>query len=319
MRIVRDPQRAVISPAAVVSIGNFDGVHLGHQALLQRCREHARPGEEVAVVTFEPLPKFFFDQPGSPPRLSGAAQRLALLAQAGVDLVWAMRFNGRLAAMPAREFVERVLVKALHARQLVLGGDFRFGRGREGGIDLLREYGQEMGFGVEVHEPVVIDGQRVSSTGIRQALAAGELAQAARWLGRPYALCGRVVHGRQVGRVLGYPTANIRMADGKYPAGGVFAVRARLRQPGSDGPWLDGVASIGVRPAVGGGEPLLEVHLFDFSGDLYGQRLETRLLEKIRDEANFASLDALKQQMHEDENRARQILASDPHRAPLAG
>ena len=319
MRIVRDPQGAVISPAAVVSIGNFDGVHVGHQALLQRCRERARPGDELAVVTFDPLPRFFFNRPSAPPRLSGAGQRLALLARAGVDLVWTMRFNDRLAAMPARDFVEQVLVKALNARHLVLGGDFRFGRGREGDISQLREWGKVWGFGVEEHPPVMMDGQRVSSTGIRNALASADIQQASRWLGRPYSICGRVVHGRQVGRTLGYRTANVRMVDGKYPVGGVFAVRARVRRPTGDGPWLDGVASLGVRPAVGGGEPLLEVHLFDFNDDLYGQRLETRLLEKIRDEANFDSLEALKQKMQDDESRARRILGSESRRAPVAG
>lgn len=308
MRIHRDPYAAAISPSSVVSIGNFDGLHLGHQALLQRCRQHLRPHQDLAVVTFDPLPRYHFDRASAPPRLTGPGQRLALLARAGVDLTWMMRFNARLAAMPASEFVMQVLVHGLAASHVVVGDDFRFGRGREGTLDLLRSLGERHGFAVDVHAPVVVDGQRVSSTAIRAALAAGDLRQAECWLGRPYSLCGRVVRGRQVGRTLGYPTANVRTADGKCPLSGVFAVRARLRAPGADGPWQDGVANLGVRPAVGGGEPLLEVHLFDFHGDLYAQRLETRLIGKLRDERNFDSLEALGAQMKEDEDKARALL-----------
>lgn len=310
MRIYRDPHAAVVSQSSVVSIGNFDGVHLGHQALLQRCGELRQPHQELAVVTFDPLPRFYFDRQSAPPRLTGPGQRLALLARGGVDLTWMMRFNARLAAMPAQDFVRQVLVRGLGASAVVVGDDFRFGRGREGTLDLLRGLGDEHGFSVHVHPPVVVDAQRVSSTAIRTALAGGDLRQAERWLGRPFSLCGRVVRGRQLGRTLGYPTANVRTADGKCPARGVFAVRARLRAAGADGPWHDGVANLGVRPVVGGGEPFLEVHLFDFHGDLYAQRLETRLIGKLRDERNFDSLEALRTQMQQDEDKARALLGA---------
>lgn len=324
MRIFRDPKAARLSDGSVVTIGNFDGVHRGHQALIERCRERAgeHSGQqsgaelEVAVVTFEPLPRFWFDRQSAPPRLTGPAHKLALLASHGVDLAWAMRFNGALASMPAPEFVRRVLVEGLAARHLVLGGDFRFGRRREGGLDLLEDLGRVHGYTVEMLPSVEDGGKRISSTRVRAALAEGRFEDASRLLGRPFSLCGRVVAGQRLGRSLGYPTANLRRPDGKCPVAGVFAVRARVHGRGPDEPgsgtWRDGVANLGVRPAVGGGEPLLEVHLFDFDGDLYGRRLETHFVAKLRDEAHFETLDALKSQMCQDEARAREWLASNP-------
>lgn len=310
MRIHRDPNCTAISASSVVCIGNFDGVHSGHQALIRRCRQHLQAGQDLAVVTFDPLPRYFFDAQSAPARITGPAQRLALLSQYGVDLAWMMRFNARLAGMSAEQFVQRVIVDGLAATKVVVGEDFRFGKGRAGTLDLLRTLGAIHGFAVEAHEAVLLNGQRVSSTAIREALKLADFDAAAGMLGRRFSLCGRVIRGRQVGRQLGYPTANVRIWDGKCLTRGVFAVYARRRKGGKKGPWLPGVANLGMRPAVGGGEPLLEVHLFDFQDQLYGERLETRLVAKLRDEANFDSLGALKGKMIEDEKNARAILGT---------
>ncbi|KAA9132544.1 bifunctional riboflavin kinase/FAD synthetase [Marinihelvus fidelis] len=306
MRFFRDPPDPGPDGPTVVTIGNFDGVHLGHQALIRRCRQVAGESGRVAVVTFEPLPRAWFSPDTAPPRLAGPAQKLALLQSAGVDLAWVMRFNGRSAALGADDFVTRVLVQGLAATHVVIGHDFRFGCGREGDFDRLRELGRAHGFGVEALAPVQVDGQTVSSTVVRAALTAGRFDQAAAALGRRYTLCGRVIRGRQLGRKLGYPTANVRPPRGGSPLAGIYAVHARV----AGGPWRPGVASLGHRPAVGGGEALLEVHLFDFDGDLYGQRLETRFVEWIREERNFDDLAALTAQMNNDEDRARAILAA---------
>jgi riboflavin kinase/FMN adenylyltransferase len=318
MRLFRDHHHTGLSTASAVAIGNFDGVHLGHQALLRCARRQAEaagegsgastPAWDTALVTFEPLPRAFFAPDQAPPRLSGPAEKLRQVRAMGVDLTWLMRFNGALAALTARDFVERILVDGLGARVVVVGEDFRFGRGREGDLDMLRELGREFRFGVEAVAAVTLDGTRISSTAIRAALASGDLATAGAMLGRPYAVTGRVVRGRQLGRELGYPTANLRPWGGKTPLNGVFAVRARIGK----GAWRDGVASVGTRPAVGGGEPLIEVHLFDFDGDLYGQKLETRFLSRLRGELDFPGLEALVKQMKNDESEARSVLTATP-------
>lgn len=315
MRFFRDPPRLDPDSSSVVTIGNFDGVHVGHQALISRCRELARPGESVAVVTFEPLPRAWFDPASAPARITGPAQKLAALDKSGVDLAWMMRFNGRLAAMSAREFVEAVLVRGLRARHVLLGPDFRFGRGREGDVAQMSALGDALGFGVETLDPVQVGGKRVSSTGIREAMAAGKIRRAASWLGRPVTLCGRVVRGRRLGRELGYPTANVQLPRGGSPLNGIFAVRARVGAGTESDFWYDGVANVGHRPAAGGGDALLEVHLFDFDGGLYGRWLETRFVERLREEQDFPGLDALVAQMKQDETRARAVLAGSP--APM--
>ncbi len=232
-------------------------------------------------------------------------QKLVLLRDAGVDLVWMMRFNGRLASMAARDFVTDILVARLAAQCVVVGDDFRFGHGREGDTGMLADLGLAMGFETEAVASITHNGERISSTAIRERLVKGDIAGAREMLGRPYRLAGRVLRGRRLGTELGYPTANVRPPGGISPMTGVFAVRARTDK----GAWLDGVASMGTRPAVGGGAPMLEVHLFDFSGDLYGRRLETEFVEKLREEEDFASLDALIAQMAKDAARAREMLA----------
>lgn len=307
MRIIRDNPGDAISASSVVTIGNFDGVHLGHRALIERCIEVAGKGSESAVVTFEPLPQAYFAPDRAPARLSSTAQKLELLEQTGIDLVWLMRFNRELAQMEAADFARRVLADTLSASLVVVGEDFRFGRGREGDLGLLTELGAELGYRVETVGDVELDGMKVSSTAIRDALERGDFSRAERLLGRRFTVQGVVIRGSRLGHELGYPTANMRPEAEPCPLAGVFAVRARQLP---EGHWRNGVASLGVRPAVGGREFLVEVHLFDFDGDLYGKRLEVDFLEKIRDEQNFPSLDELATQMRRDEARAREILAA---------
>ncbi len=308
MNLLRDHDHQDLCASSVVAIGNFDGVHRGHQALLSNARTLQEPGDALALVSFEPLPKAFFTPEQAPARLMGPAQKLRFLRGQGVDLAWLLRFNKALASMEPEAFIERILVRGLRARGVVVGGDFRFGRARQGDLALLRDLGEAFGYET-IEVPAVCErGERISSSALRKALAEGHFKRAEAYLGRPYSVEGRVVRGAQLGRRLGYPTANIRPWRGSTPLHGVFAVRARL--PGKA--WLDGVASVGVRPAVGGGEPLIEVHLFDFSGDLYGCRLEVRFLSRLRGEEDFPEIDALVRQMKQDEARARTLLARAP-------
>ena len=312
MRLVRDSSKSGLSDDSVVTIGNFDGIHKGHHALIGRCRELASNGLEIALVTFEPLPQVLFTPGRAPARLTSVRQKLQLFAKSGIDLVWMMRFNQGLASMSARSFVQRVLVGGLSAKYVVVGEDFRFGEARSGNLRLLRELGVEFGFLVEEIPAVVEGGERVSSTVVRTALADGNLARAERLLGRPFSMQGRVFRGTQLGRKLGYPTANMRLAAEPSPLAGVFAVQTRVVAGPGRATWMDGVASLGRRPVVGGKEFLVEVHVFDFDEDLYGQRLEVRFIRKLRDEVKFENLDALVDQMHRDEAQARDAL----HKAP---
>lgn len=307
MRLFRDLSHTRLSMGSIVTIGNFDGVHRGHQALIHRCQVRAGQGLDLAVVTFEPLPQAWFRPEIAPGRLTSPRQKLELFAAAGMDLAWMMRFNQELAELPARDFVERVLVNALSARHVVVGDDFRFGRAREGNLDMLSALGAEFGFEVEV-VPEVVDAQgRISSSAVRNALARGDFGRVSQLLGRPYTMQGRVFRGSQLGRKLGYPTANMRLAAAPSPIAGIFAVRSRV-MGAADSHWMDGVANLGRRPAVGGGDFLVEVHLFGLDLDLYGRRLEVQFVEKIREEANFSNLEALRAQMGRDEAQARRIL-----------
>jgi riboflavin kinase/FMN adenylyltransferase len=298
--------RRVYAPAgAAVAIGNFDGVHRGHLALIDRCRQLAGPRQAIAIVTFEPLPQAFFRPEQAPARLTTVYQKLSLLRAAGVDLTWMTRFDGRFAGLTPREFVEQVLVAGLGARQVVIGADFRFGRGREGDVTSLAALGDEFGFGVHVEPAVLCNGERISSSGIRRHLADSEFVEAAALLGRPFRMEGHVTRGAGLGRKLGYPTANLRIRAEPSPLGGVLAAFSRV----VGGDWLPAVTNLGRRPAVGGGEPLLEVHFFDLDQDLYGQRLEVQFVAKLRDEQDFASMDELVQQMKNDAALARACLA----------
>lgn len=298
--------------SSVVTIGNFDGVHLGHRALLRRCAELAGKSESVSVVTFEPLPQAVFNPASAPARLTTVYQKLELLRAAGVDRVWMLRFDADLAALSPLEFVTRVLVDGLAARFVVVGEDFRFGHRRAGDVACLRTLGEEFGFAADTPRAVYLESERISSTAIRAALADGNLELAARMLGRPYRMEGHVVVGQRLGRALGYPTANLRIRAKPAAVAGVFAIYVRVpayhNDPHGQHTWLPGVSSLGWRPTVGGKEPLLEVHLFDFDRDLYGQRLEVEFVAKLRDEAHFEAIESMVAQMRRDEAEARLIL-----------
>lgn len=281
-------------------------MHLGHLELLEICHALATGGEQLAVVTFEPLPTASFTPEKAPGRLTTVYRKLAHLRSLGVNLVWMMRFDDTFARLSAQEFVSRILVDGLNAKAVVVGHDFRFGRGKEGNVEMLRTLGQEFGFRVVIVPPVSLNGERISSSGVRERLVAGDFEAAAEFLGRPFRMGGHVVHGQALGRKLGYPTANLRIRSEPSPMTGVMATWARI----NGGPWLPSVSNLGRRPAVGGGEPLLEVHFFDFDEDIYGQRLDVQFVAKLRDELHFDSLDALVEQMKKDDKAARDILAA---------
>ncbi|HEU0276444.1 MAG TPA: bifunctional riboflavin kinase/FAD synthetase [Rhodanobacteraceae bacterium] len=308
LRIHRDIAGPCLAPqGSVLAIGAFDGLHRGHAALLERVVKRAGElGVASAVVSFEPLPRAYF-APAPLARLSTVREKLCGIEATGVELLLLLRFNRALAHMIASDFVHRVLVARMGAREIWVGKDFRFGHQRAGDVETLDALGGAGGYEVRVLDAVsVTDGERVSASRVRGALAAGDFAHAARLLGRPFTMGGRVAHGRRLGRRLGYPTANLRLGRRVSPLNGIFAVRVR----GVGERALPGVASLGVRPTVtGGGEPLLEVHLFDFAGDLYGRRIEVEFVAKLRDEEKFADLDALRAQMDRDAAAARAMLA----------
>lgn len=309
--LFRDPQGPCLAPrGSIVCVGAFDGLHLGHRALLSECVARARTaGLEAVALSFEPLPREFFGGEQPPARLQLPRARFEGLAALGCDRVGLLRFNRALASMSAEDFVRDVLVGRLQAREVWVGPDFRFGRGRAGDVALLRRMGNALGFAAHSLDIVTcVDGERVSSSRIRDALAAGALELAGSLLGRPYAISGRVVRGKQLGRQLGYPTANQRFGRCLPALWGVYAVRVHGL---GDAPRA-GVASLGRRPVVQGREPLLETHIFDFSGDLYGRRLCIEFVAKLRDELNFPDLPALVAQMDRDAARAREILAHPP-------
>jgi riboflavin kinase/FMN adenylyltransferase len=305
MQIIRDNPGRQLLQSSVVTIGNFDGLHLGHQTLIRCCESLADGQRPIAVVSFEPLPLVWFKPESAPARLMSVRQKLEYLKNEGIDLVWLMRFNRALADMSAEDFVSEVLVKTLAARDVVVGEDFHYGKGRKGDMDSLRRAGKKLGFDLSTISMVDVDGLRASSTSIRSCLAAGDLVQAKHLLGRSFRMAGRVIRGRQLGRKLGYPTANMRLAATPSPLKGVFAIRARWGDSG----WRDGVANLGTRPAVGGEGFLVEAHLFDFNDSLYGRRLEIEFIKKLRDEAHFENIDDLVVQIREDERQARHYLS----------
>ncbi len=292
-------------PAAetALAIGSFDGVHLGHAALMREvvAQAHKR-GLESAVLTFEPLPREFLAGDEAPGRLSSLAERLAAIEQTGIGTVLVQRFDARFASLTAEAFHERMR-SHYRARWVGVGENFRYGKGRRGNAELLAAAGKSLGFEVAAMPAVVADGERISSTRVREALAHGAFDEARRLLGRPYAICGHVVHGAKRGRGLGFPTANVRLARPKPALGGIFAVKCF----GAATRGLEGVASLGINPAVrDGGPATLEAFLFDFSGDLYARRLTIEFVKKLRDEADFASLDELRAQIRRDCDAARE-------------
>jgi riboflavin kinase/FMN adenylyltransferase len=294
-------------PGRAVAIGNFDGVHLGHQAILavltQRGRESRVP---TAVVCFEPMPKEFFAPHAAPARLMRLRDKAERIAESGVDELRVLRFDARLAGLDAGEFIERVLVGSLRAKHVVIGDGFQFGRGRSGDVERLRSAGRAHGFGVDAVAPCQEGGKTVSSTRVREALAAGRHEEAKALLGRDFRISGRVIAGARLGRTLGFRTANMRLHRRVPPVAGIYAVRASgaglTRHPG--------VASVGTRPTVGGKEWLLETHLFDYDGDLYRERLDVDFIARIRDEICFPDLESMTAQMQEDARRAREMLVA---------
>lgn len=311
MRLSRDVAGPCLAPGgSVMAIGAFDGLHRGHQALLLQVRERARELDcSPIVVSFEPLPRAFFSAEPVP-RLSSVREKLRGFAAAGMAHTLLLRFNKALTAMPPEDFVRRVLVDRLAAREVWVGGDFRFGHKRGGDMALLERMGAELGFVACTMPPVQLDGARISASRVRLLLAAGEFAGAEPLLGRPFVIEGKVEYGNQLGRTLGYPTANIHLQQRVSPIHGIFAVRVGLGEGACSWP---GVASLGVRPTVNQvSEPLLEVHLFDFDGDLYGQRMAVEFVAKLRDEQKFDGLEPLQAQMALDAAMAREVLGMNP-------
>ncbi len=314
-----------LAPGAI-TIGNFDGVHRGHQAMLARTIAAARERGLVArVLTFEPHPRELFAPATAPTRLTSLREKLELLGAHGVDHVHVQRFSRAFASLAPEAFVEQALVGLLAARWVLVGEDFRYGARRAGDLAALAADAARHGFELAAMPTVSDGGTRVSSSAVREALARGELARAAALLGRPYSISGRVVHGTKLGRALGFATANVQLKHNRPPLGGIFAVRVRGAGAGPGagagaGPGAgagagdrprDGVASLGVRPTVhADGRPVLEVHLFDFAGDLYGRHLQVEFLAKIRDEARYPDLDTLKAQIARDCDSARALLTA---------
>lgn len=286
----------------VLTIGNFDGVHLGHQAVLTQLKNIARQRNlPSCVMLFEPQPLELFAGDAAPARLSRFREKCSMLAQLGIDRVLCVRFTLGFAAQEPHYFIEQLLLRQLGVAHLIVGDDFCFGRNRAGNFALLSEAAEKHGFGLSSTTSLQLAEQRISSTLIRQALQHDQLEQAAAMLGRPFSLTGRVRHGRKLGRDLGFPTANVFLYRRKLPVTGVYAIRAKTKYGE-----FNGVANIGNRPTVQGKRQQLEAHLFDFSGDLYGSQIEVSLHYKLRDEQRFDSLDALQQQIAADVQAARQ-------------
>ncbi|MCW7553883.1 bifunctional riboflavin kinase/FAD synthetase [Endozoicomonas gorgoniicola] len=294
--------------ACVATIGNFDGVHLGHRTILEALRQQAfELGVRVCVITFEPQPREFFQGNNAPARLTSLREKLSLLEDCGVDQVLCLPFGSKLQNMTPDEFVMDILVEGLDVRYLIVGDDFRYGLNRAGDFFHLRSMGDRHGFEVCDTRTVTHDQNRISSTKVRELLADADLKGAEHLLGRPFAMFGRVIKGQQLGRTLGFPTANIRVCRNRLPVQGVFAVRSWLESHGSLKSY-DGVANLGTRPTVDATTALLEVHLLDFKGDLYGQTLRVEFVKKIRDAQKFESLEALQAAINDDVTSARDIL-----------
>ncbi|MEO8485614.1 MAG: bifunctional riboflavin kinase/FAD synthetase [Betaproteobacteria bacterium] len=304
MRLLRGLPAVADRPVAL-TVGNFDGVHRGHQAMLARLAEAAEDLDLVpAVLTFDPHPREFFAKENPPARLSTLRGKIDAFRNFGVERVIVARFDRALATLDADRFVDDVLARRLGARWVLVGEDFRFGRGRAGDLALLRRHART--FSVEAMGTVEADGERASSTAVRDALAKGELARATRLLGRPYTMAGHVAHGAKLGRSLGFPTVNLPLRR-RPPLAGIYAVRVH----GLGAP-RRGVASLGVRPTVADrGRPMLEVYLFDFDEAVYGKRIVVEFLHKLRDEARFPDLDALTRQIRADADAARAFFAAN--------
>jgi len=315
MRLVRhlaDLPQADVANGSIVTIGAYDGLHLGHEQLLQRVLREARSSARPAVVmSFEPTPKEFFSAASPPARLMRFREKYEALAAHGIDIFYCPRFDPAMQSITADAFIRRILVHGLNASHVVVGDDFQFARKREGRIEHLLRAGKALDFGVEQVSSVVVDGVRVSSTAIRVALAEGNVERATQLLGRPYRMSGKIIRGRQVGRALGYATANVDLRRRQSAVEGIYAVRVHGLPQGT----LDGVASVGTRPTFDLRKPLLEVHIFDFDADIYGVYIQVEFIAHIRAIEKFASVDELVAQMDIDADNARSALLKHRIRA----
>ena len=297
----------LVAAGSVATIGAYDGLHLGHQQLLQRVLEESRgSGLPAVVMSFEPMPQEYFLAASPPARLMRFREKFEALADFGVDIFFCPRFDNAIKSIAADTFIRQILVQTLNIQRLVVGDDFRFAAGRQGKLQHLRRAGRVLEFEIEQVPSVVTAGERVSSTAIRAALASGDLDHATRLLGRPYRMSGKVIRGERLGRELGFPTANVKLMRRQSAVMGIFAVRVS----GLGSKLYDAVASVGTRPTFDGTRPLLEVHLFDFDEDIYGAYIHVDFVARLRSEEKFDDIDELVEQMHRDSAQAREILAA---------
>lgn len=310
MRLIRhlsDLSQTDLAAGSVVTIGAYDGLHLGHEQLLTRVKAaSADLGASTLVMSFEPTPAEFFAADRPPARLMRFREKFDALAEYGIDYFYCPRFSAGMRDISTQDFIRRILLHGLRMRHIVVGDDFRFGHRRAGGVDDLRRNSQLLEYTVEQQTSIIVDGVRVSSTAIREALAEGKLQRAGALLGRPYRMSGNVVVGQKLGRELGFPTANVDLRRRQSAVMGIFAVRVSGL---ADGP-LDAVASVGTRPTFNGTKPLLEVHVFDFTDDIYGKYIHVDFIARLRSEEKYSDVDELVAQMHRDADNARQALAT---------
>jgi riboflavin kinase / FMN adenylyltransferase len=297
----------LLRSGSVATVGSYDGVHLGHRRILDTVLEKAHTaGLPSVVMSFEPMPKEFFSLSSPPARLMRFREKFEALAAYGIDLFFCPRFDDRMKNIAADTFVRQLLIQSLNIRHLVIGDDFRFAKGRQGDIGHLRRAGTALDYEVHQIASVLDDGERVSSTAIREALWAGKLDDATRLLGRPYRMSGKVIEGEHLGRQLGFPTANVNLRRRQSPVMGIFAVRVA----GLGSASLDAVASVGTRPTFGGTKPILEVHIFDFDAAIYGKYIHVDFIARLRSELKFDEVKDLVEQMHRDAASAKAILAA---------
>lgn len=311
MSLIRDIDKSrLCNRESVVTIGSFDGVHIGHQAILQQVIDKAKSLDSLAVaMTFEPQPQEYFAAETAPPRLMRLREKIEALLDFGMDLVVCLRFNDQLSSLTATEFVQDILVHGVNTRHLIVGDDFRFGCHRKGDFDTLVTMGQDLGFSVQNTQTVEVESQRVSSTLVRQLLHKSDFDQVSKLLGRPFSINGKVTFGQQLGRELGFPTANVNLNRFRAPLTGVYAVWVDIE--GIEGRFK-GAANVGVRPTIGDIEkPILEVHLLDFDRQIYGQRISVEFVNKIRDEQQFTSLEHLSDSISDDVIMIKQWFASN--------
>ncbi|MEC9374991.1 MAG: bifunctional riboflavin kinase/FAD synthetase [Pseudomonadota bacterium] len=313
MQLIRRTSKSInsLKSGCVISIGAFDGLHIGHRRILNRLIEKSNEHQLPSLVfSFEPTPKEFFNRGEPPARLMSFREKFKVLEELGLDIFFCPAFNQSMANLEPFDFIVKLLVDFLNIRHVVVGDDFRFARRRSGGIEHLQQKGAEHGFSVEMVSSVIDAGRRVSSTAVRESLESGNLEDARQLLGCYYQMVGKVVEGKKLGRKLGMPTANLKLNRQLSPLQGIFAVRVSgLPCLDASIDCLNGVASIGTRPTIGGSEPLLEIHIFDFDQDIYGEHLQVDFIAKLRDEEHFDNLDTLAKQMFKDAEIARTLLA----------